>query len=53
MEETLTALRALAKQVNEGDPADAWMFAELFAQLDDWLCQGGAMPAAWQQVKED
>lgn len=49
IEETIRALRALAKQVNDGDPTDAWIFAELFATLDVWLCSGGKPPSDWKR----
>jgi len=46
-DKALEALQQLAKQVNAGDPSDAWLFAELFEGLDEWIRRGGFLPKAW------
>lgn len=52
--ETLRELRRLADLILNTPERDiaASELAEHFAALDDWLCRGGFLPAAWQRGPE-
>lgn len=46
---TLTELRELYNDYQDGIPVDGERVIDLFDELDNWLMDGGFLPRAWRR----